>query len=281
LTPERVGLLLADAVQGLSFFRLLGKVDQLRSLGLHLEGKFKRLNHAFHLLVGFEPIQLPTIHLLNQVDAAALDGFGNRTIGQVADRSFVRRRANTLNRRALMNRRQERAAVVALAFFRKNRDLARQLLVFRSEAIGQPRTHRRNDIEQIARMQLPDGDRMVGAVRLDRSQHTQVVRMLCGVRQQVAHIQAALASVHKARHRPSSRVFSRPTVASVAGSSYGNAWPDRFTSCGLKSNKSICDGPPDMNRKMMRLARAGKCVGLTASGDASLFAACGEAAAIC
>ena len=76
---------------------------------------------------------------------------------------------------------------------------------------------------------------------------------------------------------PSNLVFSRPTVASVDGSSYGRSPPVRFWSSGLWSKRSICEGPPDMNKKIMRLARAGKWVGLTARGDASPDAESGEA----
>ena len=44
------------------------------------------------------------------------------------------------------------------------------------------------------------------------------------------------------------------------------------SSTGLGSNVSTCDGPPFMNRKMTRFARAGKCGGLGASGFAGTAA---------
>src|SRR3954453_16324683 len=46
----------------------------------------------------------------------------------------------------------------------------------------------------------------------------------------------------------------------------GGAWPAYFSSAGLGSKVSTCDGPPFMNRKITRLARAGKCGGLGARG---------------
>ncbi len=45
-----------------------------------------------------------------------------------------------------------------------------------------------------------------------------------------------------------------------------NGWPCSAMSRGLGSNVSTCDGPPSMNRKITRLARAAKCGGRTASG---------------
>src|SRR5689334_2813220 len=40
------------------------------------------------------------------------------------------------------------------------------------------------------------------------------------------------------------------------GCSNGSGLPAYSTSLGLGSNRSTCDGPPDMNRKMTRLALA-------------------------
>src|SRR4051794_9447929 len=55
---------------------------------------------------------------------------------------------------------------------------------------------------------------------------------------------------------------------------------------GLGSKVSTCDGPPFMNRKMTRLARAGKCGGRDARGfkgtsasDGPWLSACAGAAA--
>ena len=48
--------------------------------------------------------------------------------------------------------------------------------------------------------------------------------------------------------------FGRP-VTSFAGGD----WPACRCNAGLGSNVSTCDGPPFMNRKITRLARAGKC----------------------
>src|SRR5579884_2870002 len=52
-------------------------------------------------------------------------------------------------------------------------------------------------------------------------------------------------------------------------------WPAYFSSAGLGSKVSTCDGPPFMNKKMTRLARGGKCGAFGASGLlAALTAAC-------
>ena len=47
----------------------------------------------------------------------------------------------------------------------------------------------------------------------------------------------------------------------------GPTLPSSFCSCGLYSQVSICDIAPSMNRKMIRLAFAGKCGGFGASGS--------------
>ena len=54
--------------------------------------------------------------------------------------------------------------------------------------------------------------------------------------------------------------FSRLPVApeTIRGLGNGNGLPWSLSSCGLWSKVSTCEGPPCMNRKMTRLARAGK-----------------------
>src|SRR5579884_1219469 len=49
--------------------------------------------------------------------------------------------------------------------------------------------------------------------------------------------------------------------------------PAYFTSAGLGSKVSTCDGPPFMNRKMTRLARGVKCGAFGANGLLALLAA--------
>src|SRR5262249_37451024 len=55
-------------------------------------------------------------------------------------------------------------------------------------------------------------------------------------------------------------------VRTSFGISKGSGLPLSWSRRGLGSKVSTCDGPPDMKRKMMRLARAGYCGGRTASG---------------
>src|SRR4051812_22301044 len=61
-------------------------------------------------------------------------------------------------------------------------------------------------------------------------------------------------------------------VRSSFGFSKGRGLPLSFAKRGFGSKRSTCDGPPDMNRKMIRFAFAGYCGGLTARGDATLWA---------
>ena len=52
----------------------------------------------------------------------------------------------------------------------------------------------------------------------------------------------------------------------------GGAWPSYFSSAGLGSKVSTCDGPPFMNRKITRFARAGKWGDRGAIGSAGIDA---------
>src|SRR5579863_1716411 len=62
-------------------------------------------------------------------------------------------------------------------------------------------------------------------------------------------------------------------VRSSFGFSNGNGLPMSFVRRGFGSNKSTCDGPPDMNRKMMRFALAAYGGGLTSRGLAAALSA--------
>jgi hypothetical protein len=55
-------------------------------------------------------------------------------------------------------------------------------------------------------------------------------------------------------------------VRTSDGCSNGSGLPAYSASLGLGSNRSMCDGPPDMNRKMIRLALGVNIAGRTASG---------------
>ncbi len=76
------------------------------------------------------------------------------------------------------------------------------------------------------------------------------------------HLDAALAP----RPGRNGEGMSLPFLRSPGRPTAGGAWPAYRSRAGLGSNVSTCDGPPFMNRKMTRLARAGKCGGLGASG---------------
>ena len=85
------------------------------------------------------------------------------------------------------------------------------------------------------------------------------------VREQLADLDAALAVLGRTVNGEGmqlaaacARPVHEPTPA--------GAWPSYLSRAGLGSNVSTCDGPPFMNRKMTRLARAGKSGALGASG---------------
>src|ERR1700722_18405192 len=62
-------------------------------------------------------------------------------------------------------------------------------------------------------------------------------------------------------------------VRSSFGFSNGSGFPLSLASRGFGAKVSTCDGPPDMNRKMMRFALAGYCGGLTSKGFVDVLSA--------
>ena len=69
-------------------------------------------------------------------------------------------------------------------------------------------------------------------------------------------------------HGEASNLPGAIVTPSAAG--VGKALSRSRASSGLGSKVSTCEGPPGMKRKMMRLARGGKCGG---RGDSGLFSA--------
>src|SRR5262249_39188554 len=68
--------------------------------------------------------------------------------------------------------------------------------------------------------------------------------------------------------------LSRFPVAAncTRGLAKGTGLPSSRSKRGFGSNVSTCDGPPAMKRKMIRLARGGKCGGLGDSGSTAASA---------
>ena len=139
LPREAAGRAGLHAVRVEDGLRLLGQVEQLRHLALHLEGELVRLNHAV------EPVRRVAfrgqvaVHGLDEVDLLALKGLGcpRLQVGEIAA---------VVDPRPLEMGRQERAAVVdrpAEVRRRVDRHVAGHVLILRSQPIHEPRPHRR------------------------------------------------------------------------------------------------------------------------------------------
>ena len=146
---------------------------------------------------------------------------------------------------------------------RAEHDEAGQVLVLGAQAEGQPRAEAGPDRLHVARVHHEQRGLVVGIVGVQRADDAQVVDAAGEVREQLGDLDAALAvgpRLERRRHEPAA--LGRWVSTAIA---WGR-WPAYLASIGLGSNVSTCDGPPFMNRKMTRFARAGKCGGRGASG---------------
>ena len=97
----------------------------------------------------------------------------------------------------------------------------------------------------VRRVQLQEGLRMVAGVRVHAVDHAKFVRVLGGLGQQFGNPEAAVAVSLEIKYRTRMR---------------------RLRDLRFIVEVSRCAGPPDMHRKITRLARAGSGRGLGASG---------------
>ena len=104
---------------------------------------------------------------------------------------------------------------------------------------------------------------MVGVVGVQRAKNTDFVNTAGDMREEICERDSALAM------RPRGKRRGHDLAALSPPGRHGGRWilPGITLERGLGSNVSTCDGPPFMNKKMTRLARAGKCDALGARGS--------------
>ncbi len=206
------------------------------------------------------------VELAQQVELAALLGQRQRRVADVLD-ELVHLRVARVDVGALVGAGQEgRLPVLRLLdgiAARTHGDEAGQVLVVAAQAVGHPRTHARPDLPGLAAVHEQQRRLVIGHVGVHGADDADVVDAASRVREQVADLDADFAVPLKAEGRGEGGAGLRSVRRLVRGSSL----PAYVCSDGLGSNESTCEGPPFMNRWMTRLARAGKCGPLGASGD--------------
>ena len=224
---------------------------------------------CFHKLLMF------AVDGLDHVQLIALLFAVETLIHQILDRlllDLVDLHAGVADRGALHRARQKAGGPVLRAAVRErglDGDVARQIAVFRAKSVEHPGTHARPGEGDRAGEGLQQRGAVVHALADHGADDAEIVGALADVREQVADRQAALAAFLNFQGD-----FIMPPVlpaAKVSGCLMGSGLPSLASRYGFGSNVSIDEGPPCMNRKITRFARAGNIGDLGASGSTDGF----------
>ena len=195
LPAEVIRRIFIDAVEFEGRRAFLGKIDQLRRLGLHPKSEFERVDSPLQGGVGGVFLQMILVHLLQHVQLDSLQVDVGFRIFDVLDGGVFGLNAGVADRRPLKVGRQEGAAPVlhaAMAERRANGDESRQVLILRAQAVGHPGTDAGTDERVAAGVQLQQGASVGRVVGMDGANHAQIIGPRTDVREQVADGQAAL-----------------------------------------------------------------------------------------
>ena len=218
------------------------------------------------------------VEFVQQIELAALSlGRDAGRIGQIGDRLVARLQAD-----ALVDGRHERGPPVARAVDGAGAvvqdDEGRQVLVLGAEAVSDPAAQRRPAGDRRAGVHLADAAGVVDAVAPAGSEDGDVVgttRRCAAASRKPTGRSCRAASTSACR--PSSGEPTSPMAVTILPNDAGQRLAGQFVELRLVIERSRWLGPPSMNRKMTRLARAGNCGGFGASGEASApraFASC-------
>ena len=186
------GVAAADAVKIERGLALAREIDQLRRCGLHAEGKFHVLDHPFHVGVAVDLIEQPLVELPGEIKSLPLNGLGGRSVPQILDRQCLVIERHR-ERRPLMCGRQKSRAVGPHAGC-MDTDETRQILVLGTEAVADPRAHRRPNFREDARVKLVRRAGVLRVVGVHATQKADVIRDVRQVRHQVGNHHARLAA---------------------------------------------------------------------------------------
>ena len=187
-----VGVLAVHAVKFSRGFAFLRDVHDLRRGGLHAEGEFEVLDHAFHVRFAVEFADEAAVHALDQSDALALHVVAGGDVPQILDgRCLVGERDS--ERGALMNRGEKSGAIFAHAAG-LDRDEAGQVLIFCAEAVADPRAHGRTHFGKGAGVELQRRSEVLRVVGIHAAQQADVVGHACEMRHEIGNRHAGLSA---------------------------------------------------------------------------------------
>ena len=196
LAAEILGGAVADAVTLERSLAFIADVHQFRHGRLHAESQFVRLDDTLDLRALFFSVEQIAVQRLNKVELLALQLGRNVFVVEVAQRSGTDILVELANLGSLIKRRQKSAAVILRAadvVRRTERNKAGQVLVFGTQTVQYPRTHRRANKLKAAGMQLQKALRMSRYGGVHAVKQTEVVGVPGQVREQFGNHQAALA----------------------------------------------------------------------------------------
>jgi len=195
------------------YAELAREIERFLRLGLRAEGRLQRGEAGFELIVAAALLQVGLVHLLQEIELAALGAARQMAVGDILD-DVLRIDAGVVNMRALVDARQKAVAPQLRAddwLSRTEDNVTGQVLVLRTEAVGQPGTEARPRRLRLAGVHHQKRRLVVGRVGVHRADDADVVNAAGDVRKQLADFDAALAvflGFERRRKRRSRLAFS-------------------------------------------------------------------------
>ena len=191
---RRTGIIHPIQLQGRR--RLSRQIFDLRNRGLHAKGKFERVDPCLQRGIATALPEMPAIHRIQPIELQLLDVPRQFRVLNEFHLRFFRWHARVAQRRSVVNGWQERRTPIvdtAECERRADRDESRQVRIFGTKAVADPRADAWPDEVVAAGVQLHHRSAVgrVGAVT--RMHHTEVIDTRGDVREQLADPQTALA----------------------------------------------------------------------------------------
>src|SRR5262245_27569568 len=193
---ERLPPVYRFAVHLSNMFRLFAYVERVGRFGLHAERKFVRLNLRFDQRVFLSLFLVALVQGGEQIKLFALllarGGIVLDVLNQALDFGLF-----GVNVSALIDRRQKTGRPVLRAAdrvaVRTEHDESRQVLIFRAQAISQPRAKARTDLPQIAAIHHQQRRLVIRQIRAHRTYDAQIVHAPGDIGIEFADFDAALS----------------------------------------------------------------------------------------
>ena len=199
-----VGRLLADPVKGERRRGFLRKIERVGGVVLQAPAELEGTGRRLELVVAGFRAELLFVQRAHELELPLLLGGGARRVADIAQTGLNRFLPGPADRRALVDRREKRAAVVprsAVGERRTERDEGGEIFVLRTEPIRDPRAHRGADLVRRAGVEKERRGAVRHAVGVHRPDHAIVVGEFRHVRKQLGHPASALAALLEVPHR--------------------------------------------------------------------------------